>query len=112
MTTEEIVKELGLKVFTGGGLDARKVNGAYVSDLLSDVMGHSKEGELWITLQSHANVIAIAALKELAAILLVKGIEPESVVVDKAREEGVTLLGSNEDTYSITGKLYQLLNKE
>jgi len=112
MTTEQIIKELGLKVFTGDDLDKRKVNGGYVSDLLSDVMGHAREGEMWITLQSHANVVAIASLKELAAILLVKGIEPEGAVMEKAREEGVAILGSNEDTFTITGKVFQLLNKE
>lgn len=112
MTTEEIVRELELKVFTGGELASRELRGGYVSDLLSDVMGHAKEGEVWITLQSHANVVAIASLKELAAILLVKGIEPDAAVVEKAREEGVTILGTNEDTYTITGKLFQLLNKE
>ena len=112
MTTEEIVRELELKVFTGGELASRELGGGYVSDLLSDVMGHAKEGEVWITLQSHANVVAIASLKELAAILLVKGIEPDEAVVEKAREEGVTILGTNEDTYTITGKLFQVLNKE
>ena len=112
MTTEEIVRELELKVFTGGELASRELCGGYVSDLLSDVMGHAKEGEVWITLQSHANVVAIASLKELAAILLVKGIEPDEAVVEKAREEGVTILGTNEDTYTITGKLFQVLNKE
>jgi len=112
MTTEEIVRELELKIFTGGELASRELSGGYVSDLLSDVMGHAKEGEVWITLQSHANVVAIASLKELAAILLVKGIEPDGAVVEKAREEGVTILGTNEDTYTITGKLFLLLNKE
>ncbi|MEA3462889.1 MAG: DRTGG domain-containing protein [Bacteroidota bacterium] len=111
MTTEQIIKELGLKVFTGSELDTRKVSGGYVSDLLSDVMGHAKEGEVWITLQSHVNVVAIASLKELAAILLVKGIEPDGSIVEKAREEGVAILGSNEDTFTLTGKLYQLLKK-
>lgn len=112
MTTEQIIKELGLKVFTGDDLETRKVSGGYVSDLLSDVMGHAREGQVWITLQSHTNVVAIASLKELAAILLVKGIEPDETVVEKAREEGVAILGSNEDTYTITGKLFQLLSKE
>ena len=112
MTTEQIVKELELKVFTGEALDSTELSGGYVSDLLSDVMGHAREGELWITLQSHVNVLAIASLKELAAVLLVKGIEPDMAVLEKAREEGVAILGTSEDTFTITGKLYQLLNKE
>jgi predicted transcriptional regulator len=112
MTTEQVVKELGLKVFTGEAMDSTELHGGYVSDLLSDVMGHAREGELWITLQSHINVLAIASLKELAGVLLVKGIEPEKVVVEKAREEGIVLLGTSEDTFTTAGKLYQLLKME
>lgn len=112
MRTEQLIKELGLNVFTGDNMLAGEVKGGYVSDLLSDVMGHAKEGEIWITLQSHVNVVAIASLKELAAILLVKGITPEPAVLEKAREEGVVILGSNDDTFTVTGKLFQLLNKE
>lgn len=112
MTTEEIIEALELKVFTVGNMSSEKVTGGYVSDLLSDVMGHAKEGEIWITLQSHLNVVAISSLKELAAILLVKGIVPDKAVIERAGKEGVSLLGTVEDTYTITGKLYQLLGKE
>jgi predicted transcriptional regulator len=112
MTTEQVVKELELKVFTGEAMDSAELLGGYVSDLLSDVMGHAREGVLWITLQSHVNVVAIASLKELAGVLLVKGIEPDSTVLEKAREEGVVLLGTSEDTFTIAGKLYQLLKNE
>lgn len=112
MTTGDIIEALELKVFTVGNSIGEKVTGGYVSDLLSDVMGHAKEGEIWITLQSHLNVVAISSLKELAAILLVKGIVPDKAVIERAGKEGVSLLGTDKDTYTITGKLYQLLGKE
>ncbi|MDF1576373.1 MAG: DRTGG domain-containing protein [Bacteroidales bacterium] len=111
MTTEQVIEQLNLKVFTGR-ISSREVKGGYVSDLLSDVMGHAKEGEVWITLQAHMNVVAIASLKDLSAILLVKGIEPEKAVVDRAGKEGVLILGTREDTFTISGKLYQLLFEE
>lgn len=110
MTIQQLTDKLGLTVFTAGdGLD-REIEGGYVSDLLSDVMGHAGEGQVWITLQSHANVVAIASLKELAAIILVNGIEPEEAVVAKAAEEGVPVLGATEGTFVTSGKLFQLLN--
>ncbi|HOO70110.1 MAG TPA: serine kinase, partial [Bacteroidales bacterium] len=77
MTVKEIVALLHLKVFTGDqGLD-HPVEGGYTSDLLSDVMGFADAGRVWITLQTHKNIMAIASLKELAAVLLVKGFEPD-----------------------------------
>ena len=111
MRLEKIINELELEVYTGDKIPSGEANGAYVCDLLSDVMGHAKERDLWITLQSHLNVVAIATLKELAAVLLVKGIEPEGPVLEKAMEEGVVILGSHEDTFTLAGKLFQLLNR-
>jgi len=110
MTVKQLVQELGFRVYAGEAHLDRKVTGAYVSDLLSDVMGHAREGEVWITLQSHMNVIAIASLKELAAVLLVKGIEPEPQVVEKASAEGIPLLVTSGQTFETAGKLFRLLN--
>ncbi len=111
MTVRQLAEELGCRVFSGTSALEKKITGGYVSDLLSDVMGHAREGAIWITLQSHVNVVAIASLKELAAIVLVKGIEPTEQVLQKAMEEGVTILGSSEETFETAGKLYQLLNQ-
>lgn len=109
MKVSDIVKKLGLKVFSGQtGLD-RDVSGAYVSDLLSDVMGNAEEGMLWITLQTHRNVMAIASLKELAAVILVKGLEPEADMLEHAGEEGIPVLGTDVPTFKIAGKLYDEL---
>ena len=112
MTVRQLAEELGLRVYTGKSDLDRKVSGAYVSDLLSDVMGNAREGEVWITLQSHMNVVAIASLKELAAIILVKGIEPDKQVLAKASEEGIPVLGTTGKTFETAGKLFQLLKGE
>ena len=110
MTIKEITEALNFTVYAkGDGLDG-PVSGGYVSDLLSDVMGHSKEGELWITLQSHVNVVAIASLKELSAIVLVKGIVPDADVISKAAEEGIPLLGTDGGTFDTAGNLFKILN--
>jgi predicted transcriptional regulator len=109
MTLLEIVKSLGLKVYCGENLLHSEVKGGYVSDLLSDVMGNANEGEVWITLQSHMNVVAIASLKELPAVILVKNINVEEVILKKAVEEGIAILGSPEDTFDVAGKLFELL---
>lgn len=110
MKVSDIVKELNLIVYCGeNGLET-EVNGAYVSDLLSDVMGNASEGQLWITLQTHQNVMAIASLKELAAVILVKGFQPEEETIQHGIEEGIPVLGTGLNTFEFSGKLYQLLN--
>ena len=111
MTVAEISKKLGLQVFSGeGGLD-RIVTGGYVSDLLSDVMGRADEGQIWITLQTHKNVMAIASLKELAAIILVNGNKPADDTARQSNEENIPILGTAMSTFEVTGKIYELIKK-
>ena len=111
MTVKELVEKMNLTVFCGQGNLDREIKGGYTSDLLSDVMGFAREGQVWITLQTHKNVLAIASLKELAAILLVKGNKPEEDMLEQAVDEGIPVLGTDAQTFETTGKVYQLINQ-
>ena len=109
MKVSDLVNTLNLKVFSGEQGLARTVEGGYASDLLSDVMGHADADAVWITLQTHKNVMAIASLKELAAIIIVKGFEPEADTIAQSNQEGIPLLGTDLETFEIAGQLYKLL---
>lgn len=110
MKVAEIVKSLNLKVYSGESGLSNDIDGGYVSDLLSDVMGHADAGNVWVTLQNHKNVMAIASLKEVAAIILVKGIKPEDDTAEQSNKEGIPILGTDMETYEIVGRLYHELN--
>jgi serine kinase of HPr protein (carbohydrate metabolism regulator) len=111
MKLKEIITILQLDIFgEEQGLD-REITGGYVSDLLSDVMGHADKGKIWITLQTHKNVIAVASLKELAAVILIKGNEPDVDMLSQAKEEGIPVLGTQEQAFELSGKLYNLLTR-
>ena len=109
MKVHDIVKELNLTVFEGEEYFNREISGGYVSDLLSDVMGKATEGQVWITLQTHKNVMAIASLKDLAAIILVQGYTPDADMAAQAKEEQIPVLGTNLPAFEIAGKLYNML---
>ena len=108
MKLEDLVTETGMKVETGQEKLDREVNGGYASDLLSDVMANSNEGDVWVTLQVHPNIIAVATLKDLAGIIIVQGKKPEEETIKKAQQEGVPLLVTEHQTFEIAGKLYQM----
>jgi serine kinase of HPr protein (carbohydrate metabolism regulator) len=112
MIVKDIVEQLGLKVCSGESGLNREIEGGYTSDLLSDVMGNADEAHVWVTLQTHKNIMAIASLKELAAIVLVKGYEPEADAAEQSNSEGIPILSSDEEAFELTGKLYELINKE
>ncbi len=89
---------------------ALECSGAYVSDLLSDVMGRAEDGQLWLTIMRHLNVVAVASLRGLPAIIFTSGVRPEDAVVAKAEEEGVVLATTALDTFTAAGRLYTLLH--
>jgi predicted transcriptional regulator len=112
MKITEIAKKLDLKIISGQNGLSNEAAGGYVSDLLSDVIGNAKEGQIWITLQTHQNIIAVASLKDLSAVILVKGAVPEADTIEKSNTEKIPLLTTTLDTFSITGRLFELLKME
>jgi len=108
MTLADLVKRLDLKVYTDRNELAHPVSGGYASDLLSDVLAHGKKDQVWATLQIHPNIVAVAAFKELSAIVLVNGREPAPETIDKARQERVSILGTPLTAFEFVGKAYGL----
>ena len=107
MKVSDLVKELNLTVFCGeAGLDA-EISGGYTSD----VMGHIDEGMLWVTMQTHQNIVAVATLKDAAAVLIVNGASPDEETLEKGKEEDVPLLGTPLSAFEVTGKIYSLLQQ-
>jgi predicted transcriptional regulator len=111
MKVTDIVQKLDLHVFSGHEGLGREVTGGYSSDLLSNVMGNADAGTVWITIQTHRNIIAIAALKELAAVIIPSDEKPGDDTVSQSDVEGIPILGTGMAAFEINGKLYDLLSK-
>ena len=108
MNLKDLAERLSLTVLQPLGNFDVTVTGGYTGDLLSDVMGNAKESNIWITCQTHENIVAVARLKNLAAIILVNGRKPEDSALGKARDERVIILGTPESAFAITGALADL----
>jgi serine kinase of HPr protein (carbohydrate metabolism regulator) len=112
MKTREIIKKLQLEVLTGQETLDAEVSGGYTSDLLSDVIANSKEGNLWITLQIHQNIIAVAKLKDLAGIIIINNRQPDKDTLEKAATENIAVMISKEMAFEVSGKLYELIGSQ
>lgn len=108
MKLREIVDKMDLKIITGVEYLDREITGGYAGDMLSDVLANSKKGNLWITLQTHLNIIAVASIKELAGIIIVNGRNPAEDTIMKAKEEKIPVMISGLSTYTLAGELYQM----
>jgi len=108
MTLSDLATRLELRIFTSGVPLDRPVRGGYASDLLSDVIGHARKDDLWVTMQVHPNIVAVAVLKELAGVVLVGGRVPAAETLAQAEREKVPLLGTGLPTFELAGKLYTM----
>lgn len=108
MIVREIVDILELKVFSGETNLDKEIQGGCISDILSDVMAQSKKGSIWVTNQTHENVLAIAFFKSLAAIILPGGLELDKKAADKAKEKNIVVLQTDLSAFEVVGKLYDL----
>jgi serine kinase of HPr protein (carbohydrate metabolism regulator) len=111
MTIREAAEALGAEIVQGEFEDA-PLSGAYTSDLLSDVMANAKEGGALITIQAHKNTVAVATLVNITAILVCNSRPLPEDMLEAAKDEGIAVLLSKENQFTVSGKLYGLLRKE
>jgi len=106
MTISRIRDALGLE-YVCGDCSAEVISG-YVGDLLSEVMAQAKPDSVWVTVQSHINILAVAAIVGIKAIVLCSGHEYPQEVVKKATNEGICLLKTQKSAFEIVGEIYSL----
>jgi len=104
----DVIERLSLSVSTKGDQN-KDITGCYISDLLSDVMANSKDGEVWITLQTHPNIVAVAVIKNLSGIIMTNNRFPEPDTAKKAEAENITIMTTPHTTFEIAGLLYNML---
>jgi len=108
MRLSDVVADLPLEVINGEECLDIAVTGGYASDLLSNVMGQAKPGNIWVTVQAHQNIVAVASLAGLAAVIIAGGMRPEKDTVAKAKKEGVVLIVSSLPAFEVVGLLYKM----
>jgi hypothetical protein len=109
MTLQDVIDQLNLTVLTQPADFAGVTpTGGYTSDLLSCVMAGAKKGAVWVTLQAHLNIVAVAALLEMSAVIITEGAQPETATIDKANAEGITLLATDKQSFEVVGRLWEM----
>lgn len=108
MTVRELSDKLNLKVLCEGEM-GREITGCYIGDLLSWVMGRAQAGNVWITIMTNMNVVAVAVLADVACVLLPENAELDQEALKKAEMQDVVVLQSQETAFELAGKLSKLL---
>ena len=107
MKIGDICRALDLNVVCPGD-EAREIEGVIVGDLLSHILGESRENWAWVTIQVHLNVSAVAVLKDLPLVILASGRAPQDDLAKKCVEENIALAGSPLRAYELCCRLHDL----
>ena len=99
MKVSEFARENGLRVLALP-LD-REIEGCYIGDLLSWVMGRAQSGDAWITIMQNQNVLAVASLSDVACVIFAENVIPDEAVISLAKEKGINLLCSERSAYEL-----------
>jgi serine kinase of HPr protein (carbohydrate metabolism regulator) len=109
MIISDIVDALELEVVAGYNNNNNiEVNGVYIGDLLSIVMANAQAKDIWITIQTHVNIVAVANLVELSGIIIAEGMEIDEETVKKANELNIPIFRSSLTAYQLACKLNEL----
>ena len=109
MTLQEIIDNLELTVLTTPkNFKEITPSSAYASDLLSCVMAGAKNQGIWITLQAHINIVAVAALLDLSAIIIRENAMPDAATLARANTEGIAFLSTPKPIFTIAGRLWEM----
>ncbi len=111
MTVRECADALDLEILTGDTGVGEEIRYGYSSDLLSDVIANALENSAWITVQRHINILGVAKLKNIVAIITPRSLKIDKEIIERARAEGVALLCSRESAFEVAGRLYEMLRR-
>lgn len=109
MKINELVNLLQFNVLTDNKSLDKEISGVYICDLLSWVMSHANKGDVWITVHTHINIVAVAVLVEIPCIIIPEGIKVEESTINKANEEGIAILSSDKTAYQIAVELGKVI---
>ena len=107
MTTTQLAEKLNLKKLSNGS--EKNISSCYISDLLSQVMGSCGAGDVWITVQTSINTVAVAQMIDASCVIIAENLPMAENVIQKANEEDIAVFSSEETAYSLACKIAKLI---
>ena len=111
MTIKQIAESMNAEIISMP-LPDRIPDGAYCGDLLSWVMGHAKPDNIWVTIMTNKNVLAVASLLDLSCIIICEDAQLDEEFINTAQAKEINIIRCGFDSYEACTKLYKLLEDE
>jgi serine kinase of HPr protein (carbohydrate metabolism regulator) len=108
MKVKDLIEKLNFKLVATETNTDREIKGLHYGDLLSWVMAHAKQGDAWVTIQTHINVVAVASLIDISCIIIPESIAIDQDTIEKANKVDIPILSTDLDTYKIFCGIYEM----
>jgi hypothetical protein len=109
MILQDVIEHLQLRVLTSStNLSHVHVYQGYVSDMLSCVVAGAPNGCVWVTLLAHSNIVAVATLLDIPAIIITEGAQPDETTLERANEKEIALLSTRSPSFEVVGRLWHM----
>jgi len=109
MKLNDVIQKLDLKIITQTNFADREVAGCYIGDLLSWVMSKAQKDNIWITVQTNINIVAVAALTEVSCIIIPEEIIVDEATIKKANMQDIVILGSSKISFELAIAINELV---
>jgi predicted transcriptional regulator len=106
VNVKQFVEQFNLYIAAGQNNLDRQIQGGYCGDLLSDVMANAPIGGIWLTVQAHQNIVKVAVLREMAAVVLTGGQAPDQETIERANQEGLPILMWPGSAFDLAGQAH------
>ena len=106
MKLQDIIEKLSLKALTN--VEDKDVQGVFISDMLSDVMSVAQAGNLWLTVQTHKNIVSAANLIDVGAVIVTHNKKLNEDTINLANRFHVAIFSTSDTTYEMTRKLIEI----
>ena len=99
MLIKELTEKYGFEFLCGDS--DKDIHGCYIGDLLSLAMSKVQKDNIWLTIQSNINIVAVASLTEAGCITICEGFSPDEGVIERAKQENITIIKTDKSAYEI-----------
>ena len=103
MNLQKIIDQLALVPLTN--IEEREITGVFISDMLSDVMSSAQAGNIWLTVQTHKNIVSAANLIDISAVIITHGKKVQEETIQLANRFHVNVLSTTLSTFDLVKQL-------
>jgi len=107
LSIDELIKIIDASVVLDMGWLKDGISCVYASDLMSDILSHSKPNSLLLTGLINSQTVRTAEMVDITVVCFIHGKLPHADTIELAKQNKLPLLTTKYSLYEACGRLYE-----